>query len=114
MAFHITTDADVIRHTAQRVAVATSLTVVMTVAITTMHLGTNTSALVRAGDVMIMSLVACTTISALLSGMLSYRSARLMQQLTLMRSEMSRISQTDQLTGILNRRGFVNRLVDGA
>src|SRR6202008_2834325 len=40
------------------------------------------------------------------SGMLSYRSARLMQQLTEMRSEMSRISQTDQLTGILNRRGF--------
>src|SRR5204862_4815772 len=56
--------------------------------------------------VMIMSLAACTTISALLSGILSYRSARLMQELTLMRSEMSRISQTDQLTGILNRRGF--------
>jgi diguanylate cyclase (GGDEF)-like protein len=106
MAFHITTDADVIRHTAGRVAVATGLTVVMTVAIATMHLGTNVSALVRAGDVMIMSLAACTTISALLSGILSYRSARLMQELTLMRSEMSRISQTDQLTGILNRRGF--------
>jgi diguanylate cyclase (GGDEF)-like protein len=106
MAFHITTDADVMRHTARRVAVATSLTVVMTVAIATMHLGTNFSALVRTGDVFVMSLCACTMISALLSGMLSYRSARLMQQLTLMRSEMSRISQTDQLTGILNRRGF--------
>ena len=35
MAFHITTDADVMRHTAQRVAVATSLSVVMTVAILT-------------------------------------------------------------------------------
>ena len=62
--------------------------------------------MIRTGDVVIMSLAASTTISALLSGMLSYRSARLMQQLTEMRSEMSRISQTDQLTGILNRRGF--------
>ncbi len=35
---------------------ATGLTVVMTVAIATMHLGTNLSALVRVGDVMIMSL----------------------------------------------------------
>ena len=29
-----------------------------------------------------------------------------MQELTLTRSELSRISQTDQLTGLLNRRGF--------
>jgi diguanylate cyclase (GGDEF)-like protein len=41
-----------------------------------------------------------------LSGALSDRSALLMQELTLTRSELSRISQTDQLTGLLNRRGF--------
>jgi len=41
-----------------------------------------------------------------IAGMLSYRSARLMKELTLTRSELSRISQTDQLTGLLNRRGF--------
>lgn len=111
MTFHITTDADVMRHTAHRVAVATGLSVVMTFAILTLHLGTDYSALVRTGDVVIMSLTGCTMITALLSGMLGYRSGKLMQQLTLTRSEMLRISRTDQLTGLLNRRGFEDAAV---
>jgi PleD family two-component response regulator len=45
-------------------------------------------------------------ISALLAGGLSYRSALVMQELTLTRAELLRISRTDQLTGLLNRRGF--------
>jgi diguanylate cyclase (GGDEF)-like protein len=106
MSFHITTPKDVLRHTARRVAVASGLSVVMTSAITLLTLGTNPDALVPVGFVIIMSLAAATTISASLSGALSYRSALLMQQLTLMRGELARISQTDQLTGLLNRRGF--------
>ena len=106
MSIQITTNNDVLRHTVRRVAVASSLSIVLTVAIVVVHLGSDPAALVRLGDVMIMSLLAATAISAALSGALSYRSARLMQQLTLMRSELSRISQTDQLTGLLNRRGF--------
>jgi diguanylate cyclase (GGDEF)-like protein len=106
MSIHITTHNDVLRHTARRIAVASGLTIVMTLAILFLTLGTNPDALVPVGFVIIMSLVAATTISASLSGALSYRSALLMQQLTLMRSELSRISQTDQLTGLLNRRGF--------
>jgi len=106
MSFHITTHKDVLRHTARRVAIASGLTIVMTSAITLLTLGTNPDALVPVGYVIIMSLAAATTISASLSGALSYRSALLMQQLTLMRGELARISQTDQLTGLLNRRGF--------
>ncbi len=106
MTVQITTHRDVLRHTARRVSVAVGLTLVLTAAITLMHLGTNPSALVRVGDVMIMSICAATMISAVLSGIMTYRSALLMQELTLTRSELSRISQTDQLTGLMNRRGF--------
>jgi diguanylate cyclase (GGDEF)-like protein len=106
MSIHITTHNDVLRHTARRVVIASGLTIVMTLLILLLTLGTKPDALVPVGYVIVMSLVAATTISASLSGALSYRSALLMQQLTLMRSELSRISQTDQLTGLLNRRGF--------
>jgi diguanylate cyclase (GGDEF)-like protein len=106
MSIQITTHKDVLRHTARRVAIASGLTMVMTLSVLFVHLGTNMAAFVPVGNVVVMSLIAATSISAALSGALSYRSALLMQQLTLMRSEMSRISQTDQLTGLLNRRGF--------
>jgi diguanylate cyclase (GGDEF)-like protein len=106
MTIQITTHKDVLRHTARRVAVAVGLTIVMTAAISLLNLGTNPAAVVRVGEVIIMSLCAATTISAVLSGIMTYRSALLMQELTLTRSELSRISQTDQLTGLLNRRGF--------
>jgi diguanylate cyclase (GGDEF)-like protein len=106
MTIQITTHRDVLRHTARRVAVAVGLTIVMTAAITLVHLGTNLAAVVRVGDVIVLSLCAATSISAALSGIMTYRSALLMQELTLTRSELSRISQTDQLTELLNRRGF--------
>jgi diguanylate cyclase (GGDEF)-like protein len=106
MSIQITTHSDVLGYTARRVAIASGLSLVLTLAVTVIYLGTDPAALVRTGDVILMSLFAATTISASLSGALGYRSAKLMQQLTLMRSELSRISQTDQLTGLLNRRGF--------
>jgi diguanylate cyclase (GGDEF)-like protein len=106
MSLQITTDADVMRQTMQRIAVSTGISLAMTATITLMSLGGNPDALVRVGDVIIISLCAATMISAVISGILSYRSARLMKELTLTRSELSRISQTDQLTGLLNRRGF--------
>jgi diguanylate cyclase (GGDEF)-like protein len=106
MTTQINTHNDVLRHTARRVSVAAALSIVMTAAIASMQFGTNPAALVRVGDVLVIGLCAAAAISATLSGILSYRSALLMQELTLTRSELSRISQTDQLTGLLNRRGF--------
>jgi diguanylate cyclase (GGDEF)-like protein len=102
----INTHGDVLRHTARRVVVATGLTIVMTVTTLLLILGTDFDATVRVGYVIGFSLCVATGISAMLAGALSYRSARLMRELTLTRIEMSRISQTDQLTGLLNRRGF--------
>jgi diguanylate cyclase (GGDEF)-like protein len=106
MGIQITTHRDVLRHTARRVGVAVGLTIVMTAAITLLHLGPNPAALVRVDDVIIMSILAATSVSAALSGIMTYRSALLMQELTLTRTELSRISQTDQLTQLSNRRGF--------
>src|SRR5437588_476709 len=80
MSIHITTHNDVLRHTARRVAVASSLTIVMTLSILFLTLGTNPAALVSVGYVTMMSLIAAISISASLSGALSYRSALLMQQ----------------------------------
>lgn len=106
MAIQITTRRDVLHHTAKRVAVAVGLTIAMTATILLLHLGTNPAALIPAGNVIIVGISAATAVSAAISAIMTYRSALLMQELTLTRSELSRISQTDQLTGLLNRRGF--------
>ncbi|GLR89429.1 hypothetical protein GCM10007857_61420 [Bradyrhizobium iriomotense] len=102
----IATHGDVLRHTARRAAIAASLTIVMTASTLLLHLGTDFSATVSVGYIIGFSLCVATAISASLSGALSYRSGLLMQELTLTRSELARISQTDQLTGLFNRRGF--------
>jgi diguanylate cyclase (GGDEF)-like protein len=102
----IQTQREVLRHTAKRMAIAVSLTAVMTLATVTLQLGTDLDAVVRVGHVLTLSLCAAIAISAFLSGALSYRSALLMKELTLTRAELFRISRTDKLTGLLNRRGF--------
>ena len=106
MTNQIMTDADVVRHTIRRIATATGIAMAMTAAIMLMAFGANPDAQIRVGSVIIISMCAATLISTVISGILSYRSARLMKELMLTRSELSRISQTDQLTGLLNRRGF--------
>ena len=106
MTFQIATRGDALRHTAGRVAVAVSLTLVMTVGSMLLQLGTNLNASVGVGEVIRSTICAAVAISAVLAGALSFRSALLMRDLTLARSELARISRTDQLTGLLNRRGF--------
>jgi diguanylate cyclase (GGDEF)-like protein len=106
MSHQITTRGDAVRHTAKRAGLAVGLTVIMTAAITVMDLGTDLNAPVATGYVMFTSIGAAAAISTLLAGILIYRSALLTQQLTLTRAELSRISETDQLTGLFNRRGF--------
>ena len=106
MAIQIHTRTDALRHTARRVAIAASLAVLMTIATMLVHLGTDLETSVSVGEVMRSSICAAAAIAATLTGALTYRSALLMQELTLTRSELSRLSHTDQLTGLLNRRGF--------
>jgi diguanylate cyclase (GGDEF)-like protein len=70
------------------------------------QLGTDPNASVRVGYVMISVVVVGAIVAALLTSGLAYHTARMMQELTLTRAEMQRVSCTDQLTGLLNRRGF--------
>lgn len=102
----INTQAQAIRHTAQRVIVAVSLTIVLTLVMTMSEFGTDLNATVSVGFVLTVGLVIGVVISALLTGGLTYRSALLMRELNQARAELLRISRTDQLTGLLNRRGF--------
>src|ERR1700682_6613086 len=106
MTIQLITHRDVLRHAAMRVVVALSLTIALTLAMTLMQFGTDPDASVRAGFVTASVVGIGVIVSALLTAGLSYRSALVMQELTLTRAELLRISRTDQLTGLLNRRGF--------
>src|SRR6202165_799433 len=106
MKIQLITHRDVLRHTAMRVAVAVCLTIALTLAMTLMKFGTDPDASVRAGFVTASVVGIGVIVSALLTAGLSYRSALVMQELALTRAELLRISRTDQLTGLLNRRGF--------
>jgi diguanylate cyclase (GGDEF)-like protein len=106
MTIQIATHGDALRHAAGRVAIAVSLTVVMAAGTMLLQLGTDLNASVGVGEVMFSTIGAAVAISAALAGGLSFRSALLMRDLTLARSELAEISRTDQLTGLLNRRGF--------
>jgi diguanylate cyclase (GGDEF)-like protein len=106
MTIQLVTHGDALRHTAGRVVVAVSLTVVLTWSMTLMQFGTDPDATVRAGFVTTSVIAIGIIVSALLTAGLSYRSALVMRELALARAELLRISCTDQMTGLLNRRGF--------
>jgi diguanylate cyclase (GGDEF)-like protein len=106
MTIQITTHGDALRHTAGRIIVAVFLTVALTVTMILAQFGADTEATVRIGLMMTSGIATGVIISALLAGGLTYRSALVMRELTLTRAELLRISRTDQLTGLLNRRGF--------
>lgn len=106
MSIQISTHGDVLRYTARRAAIAVALALVMTVTTLLVHFGFDLHATVSVGHIVAFGLVVAGSISAALTAVLSYRSALLMRELTLTRAELSRISRTDELTGLLNRRGF--------
>jgi len=106
MPSQIVTQRDVIRYTAGRVVAAAGITAIVTIIFLISDLGTDWHATVEVGAVVKASLVVALSISTTLSGAMAYRSARLMRQLTSTRAELMRMSRTDPLTGLLNRRGF--------
>lgn len=106
MANDIITHRDALRHTMGRSAVSVGLTVLLTLSLCFLQFGSDPDALVRVGFVTKSSILISMMISGLLTAALSYRSALTMRELALTRAELQRISGTDQLIGLLNRRGF--------
>lgn len=106
MPTQMTTHRDALRYTAQRVALAAGLSVVLTATTTIATFGTDANAMVPAGRMFAFGLTMSFALSLLLTAVLSYRSARVMRELNLARAELRHIARTDQLTGLLNRRGF--------
>jgi diguanylate cyclase (GGDEF)-like protein len=106
MAIRIETHGDVARRTAKIMVVALIATAVMSFVIGVLVFGSDFSATITVGEMQLFGLLAGGSISVVLSGAMSYRAGRLMLELAQARRELARISQTDQLTGLLNRRGF--------
>jgi predicted signal transduction protein with EAL and GGDEF domain len=110
MARQIFTQKDALRHAAGRIAVAVPLTVVVSWTMISLQLGINPHATVRVGYVTVSVIVIGAIVAALLTGGLSYYTARIMQELTLTRAKLRQISRTDPLTGLPNRVLFQERL----
>jgi diguanylate cyclase (GGDEF)-like protein len=106
MKLEIITRRDALLHAARRVAVAVCSTVVLTLLMIAIAFGTDPDANVRLGIVASYGVIIGSIIAALLAGGLTYRSGLLMQELNLAKNELLRVSRTDQLTGLLNRRGY--------
>lgn len=106
MAIQIHTKRDILRHTGRRVVTAAFLAVAMVTALLLLHFGTDLDARITVRHVVTFGTLAGFFISVTVCALLTYRSGLLMMELTHARRELARLSQTDQLTGLLNRRGF--------
>jgi diguanylate cyclase (GGDEF)-like protein len=114
----IRTHHAVLKHTARRIAFAVGLAGLLTAILIVTNFGSDPDAQVRLGDVATHRIAMSILISGMLSGVLTYRSGLLMWDLNKSRAELLRLSCTDQLTGLLNRRGYLaaaqRRLLSGA
>ncbi|MBV9457767.1 MAG: GGDEF domain-containing protein [Bradyrhizobium sp.] len=106
MPIPIETQRDVLRYTGRRVLTAALLAVLMLTAMLLVRFGDDLRAPITVGEVFDFDLFAGVFISVTVCALLTYRSGLLMMELTRARRELASISQTDQLTGLFNRRGF--------
>ncbi|WGR94685.1 GGDEF domain-containing protein [Bradyrhizobium sp. ISRA443] len=106
MAIKIETHGDVVRRTGKVMATAAAASAVMSFTMVALAFGRDFAAPITVGQMQFFGLTAGVFIALSLSGAMSYRSGCLMLELAQTRRELAQISQTDQLTGLLNRRGF--------
>lgn len=97
---------DAWRHIAGRVAIAVSCTVVLTVSGFLATFGWDLNAQVSLLSVLITTMPVGIIIAASLTATLAYRSTVMVRELQATRAQLMRISRTDPLTGLLNRRGY--------
>jgi diguanylate cyclase (GGDEF)-like protein len=88
------------------VALSVGVTLSVGCVMSVLLFGVDPNGIVTAGYATLCTLVMGTLVTVALSGALSYRSSLLLQQLMQAQGKLERIARTDQLTGLLNRRGF--------
>ena len=98
---------DVLRRTAVRSAILITAAVAASSFLSVLLFGTNSTGTVSTGTATLAFILASVLISGSVGVVMSYRSAVDLQKLALIRAELLKVSRTDQLTGLLNRRGFV-------
>jgi diguanylate cyclase (GGDEF)-like protein len=102
----IFTYKDALRRSAKRVAVAVGSAAVLNLVLLGVVFGTDPDTNVRLGLLATHCVASGAIIAGLLAGVMTYRTSLLMQDLSRARVELLRLSHTDQLTGLLNRRGY--------
>ncbi len=97
----------VVRRTLVRTGVSVFASVATVLLIALALFGTDPGKTITAGHATIIMLVNATICSALLTSVMSYKSSIALRRLAQVRAELWEVSRTDQLTGLLNRRGFI-------
>lgn len=103
MTAQIITHRDILLRMARRVAVVVCVSAGLAWAMSLLLTGADKDTSAR---IVFLTASIVVALSALLAGVMSYQSGQLLRTLTLTRAELWRLSRTDQLTGLLNRRGF--------
>lgn len=103
---NIRTRRDAWRHIASKAAAAVSCTVVLTASGILLAFGWHLDAQVRLLSVLIVIIPVNIIIAASITMTMAYRSAVMVWELQATRAQLLRISRTDPLTGLLNRRGY--------
>jgi diguanylate cyclase (GGDEF)-like protein len=106
MQLEIFTYQDALRRSAKRVAIAVCSAAVLNLVSLGVVFGTDPDTSVRLGLLAAHCAASSVIIAGLLAGVMAYRTSLLMQDLSRARIELLRLSHTDQLTGLLNRRGY--------
>jgi diguanylate cyclase (GGDEF)-like protein len=106
MKLKINTHRDIVVHTTKRVAIAVAATIILATTMLVLEFGTELYANVPVHTVLSRGVTIGTIIATALTAILTYRSGILMLELSQTRAELLKLSRTDQLTGLLNRRGY--------
>jgi diguanylate cyclase (GGDEF)-like protein len=107
MKLEIKTHRDIVVHTSKRVGIAVAATMILASAMIVLEFGTEFYAYVPVHTVLTRGVTIGMIIATALTAVLTYRSGILMLELNKARAELLKLSRTDQLTGLLNRRGYV-------
>ena len=102
--FH--TERDVLRRTIFQSLVGVVVSASASLLMSLTMFGTDPARQISVGHAVAVSAAASVLVSIFVGSILSYRGSRTLQKLALIRAELWRLSRTDQLTGLPNRRGF--------